>query len=50
MGSLKTVIKYELMQEIKNSLQTVAKRPMQRQIKVFRAVQNLSELILFSKE
>lgn len=35
------------MQQIKNNLQTVAKKPMQRQIKVFRAVQNLSEFIFF---
>lgn len=47
MGSLKTKKKYECMQEIKNSLKIVAKQPMQRQIKVLRAMRNLSEFSFF---
>lgn len=42
MGSLKTATKYQCMQEIKVSLQIMAKKPMQTQTKVFRTVQNLT--------
>lgn len=43
MGSLKTMTKYQCMQEIKLSLQITAKKPMQSPTKFFRAVKNLSE-------
>lgn len=39
--------KYECMQEVENSVQIVAKKPIQGGIKILRAVQNLSKFTFF---
>lgn len=44
---LKTETIYECIQEIENSLQIVARKPMRGGIKILRAVQNLSKFTFF---
>ena len=45
--SLKAETRYECVQEIENSLQIVAKKPIQGGIKTLRAMQNLSKSAFF---